>query len=87
MVVEHFKNKDALAVYRPFRDSGRLAPEGLRYVSSSVDDRFERCYQIMETHDRALLDQWMANWNDFVDFEVHPVLTSNEAAEKIAPRL
>jgi len=41
----------------------------------------------METHERALLDQWMANWSDLVDFEVHPVLTSNEAAEKIAPRL
>jgi len=87
MVVEHFKNKDAVAVYRRFRDRGRLAPEGLVYVSSWVDDRFERCYQLMETRDRALLDQWMANWSDLVDFEVHPVLTSSEAAEKIAPRL
>ena len=87
MIVERFRNKDAVAVYRRFRDSGRLAPEGLRYVSSWVDDRFERCYQVMETHDRALLDQWMANWSDLVDFEVHPVLTSSEAAEKIAPRL
>ena len=87
MVVEHFKNKDAVAVYRRFRDSGRMAPEGLRYVSSWVDDRLERCYQLMETHDRTLLDQWMANWSDLVDFEVHRVMTSNEAAEKIAPRL
>ena len=87
MVVEHFKNKDAVAVYRRFRDGGRLAPEGLRYVSSWVDERLESCYQLMETHDRALLDQWMANWSDLVDFEVHPVMTSNEAAEKIAPRL
>ena len=87
MVVEHFKNKDAVAVYRRFRDNGRLAPEGLRYVSSWVDERLERCYQLMETHDRALLDRWMANWSDLVDFEVHPVMTSNEAAEKIAPRL
>ena len=29
----------------------------------------------------------MANWSDLVDFEVHPVMTSKEAAEKIAPRL
>ena len=87
MIVEHFKNNDAVAVYRRFRDSGRLAPEGLRYVSSWVDDRLERCYQLMETHDRALLDQWMAKWSDLVDFEVHPVMTSNETAEKIAPRL
>ena len=87
MVIEHFKDKDAVPVYRRFRDSGRMAPEGLRYLSSWVDDRLERCYQLMEANDRALLDQWMANWSDLVDFEVHPVMTSNEAAEKIAPRL
>jgi hypothetical protein len=32
MVVEHFKNHDALPVYRRFRESGRLAPEGVQYI-------------------------------------------------------
>ena len=87
MVVEHFKNKDAVPVYRRFRESGRMAPEGLLYVASWVDEKFERCYQLMETHDRTLLDQWMANWNDLVDFEINPVVTSKEAVEKIGRRL
>jgi hypothetical protein len=87
MVVESFKNKDAATVYRRVRDNGRLAPEGLLYISSWVDDKLERCYQLMETHDRTLLDQWMANWSDLVDFEVHPVITSKETTERIAPRL
>lgn len=87
MVVEHFKNKNALPVYRRFREKGRMAPEGLVYVSSWVDDRLQRCYQLMEAHDRALLDEWMANWKDIVDFEVHPVITSQEAADRIAPLL
>ena len=87
MVIETFRNGDAVPVYRRFRDSGRLAPDGLTYVSSWVDERFERCYQVMETDDRTLLDRWMANWRDIVDFEVHPVMTSKEAAERIAPRL
>jgi hypothetical protein len=87
MVIERFKNKDAVAVYRRFRDSGRMAPSGLRYVSSWVDESFELCYQLMETHDRRLLDEWMANWNDLADFEVHPVIESKRAAEIIAPRL
>ena len=52
MVVEHFKNKDAVAVYRRFRENGRMVPEGLTYVSSWVDDRLERCYQLMETTTR-----------------------------------
>jgi len=87
MIVEHFKNNDAAAVYRRFRARGRMAPEGLTYVSSWVDAKLERCYQLMETNDPALLGAWMANWNDLVDFEVHPVMTSKEAAEKIALKL
>ena len=87
MVVEHFKNKDAVPVYRRFRDKGRMMPVGLIYVSSWVDQELGRCYQLMETDDHALLDEWMANWNDLIDFEVYPVMTSKEAVEKIAPRL
>ena len=87
MVVEHYKNRDALLVYRRFQERGRLAPEGLNYISSWVDSGFRRCFQLMETDDRNLLDQWIAHWNDVVDFEVFPVMTSREAAEKIAPRL
>jgi uncharacterized protein DUF3303 len=87
MVIENFKNGDAVPVYRRFRDRGRLAPEGLSYISSWVNDQLDRCYQLMETEDRALLDRWIANWSDLVDFEVHPVITSKEATEKIGPRL
>ena len=87
MVVEHFKDGDAVPVYRRFREHGRLAPEGLSYVSSWVDTKFDRCYQVMETDDRRLLDEWMARWSDLVDFEVHQVLTSPQAMTAIAPRL
>jgi len=41
----------------------------------------------METDDRLMLDEWIAQWNDIVDFEVHPVISSTEAAERIAPSL
>ena len=85
MVVERFRNHNAAAVYRRFRESGRMAPEGLLYVSSWVDEKLDRCFQLMETHERRLLDQWMANWNDLVEFEVIPVITSQEAAERIGP--
>lgn len=87
MVIERFKGGDAVPVYRRFRDQGRLAPEGLLYVSSWVDTNLDCCYQLMETDDRQLLDQWLARWSDIVDFEVHAVISSAEAAEKIAPRL
>jgi hypothetical protein len=87
MVIEYFKNRDALPVYRRFRDRGRLAPEGLAYVASWTDERFERCFQLMETDDRALLDRWMAEWNDLVEFEVFPVMNSSQALESLTPQL
>ena len=87
MVIEHFRNGDAVPVYRRFRDQGRLMPAGLKYLSSWITGEMDRCYQVMETVDRALLDQWMANWSDVMDFEVYPVITSEQAREKVAPRL
>ena len=81
MIVEHFK--DVRAVYERFRERGRMAPMGLEYISSWVDDRHERCFQLMETTDRRLLDEWMANWNDLVAFEVYPVISSQQAAETV----
>lgn len=85
MVIEHFKNRDPLPAYRRFRERGRLAPDGVTYISSWVDHSMQRCYQIMETHDRRLLDEWIANWDDIIEFEVYPVMTSQEAADKITP--
>jgi len=86
MVIERFRNGDAAPVYRRFRDHGRLAPEGLSYVSSWVSEDLRVCYQLMETPDVSLLDAWIDRWRDLVDFEVHPVITSSEAAERMASR-
>jgi hypothetical protein len=86
MVLEHFRGGDAAPVYRRFRDRGRLAPDGLRYVSSWVTTDFRVCYQVMECDDPALLERWMDAWRDLVDFEVIPVVTSAEAAAAILPR-
>jgi hypothetical protein len=83
MIVEHFRNGDATPVYQRFRERGRLAPDGLRYVSSWITDDLTRCYQVMDTDDRALLDQWIAAWIDLTEFEVYPVITSADAAARV----
>jgi hypothetical protein len=87
MVVETFRNGDPLPVYRRFRDQGRLMPDGIEYRGSWVSDDLRRCFQIMECADRTLLDQWISNWDDITEFEVVPVVTSAEAAGRLAPQL
>lgn len=87
MVIERFREGRVHDVYRRFRDRGRLAPDGLRYVSSWVDLEFRRCFQVMEADDESLVRGWIANWDDLVDCEVVPVRPSAEAVAVIAPQL
>ena len=87
MVIEHFRAGSAPEVYRRFRDRGRMAPEGVRYVSSWVDFNFDRCFQVMEADSESRLREWTAKWDDLIDFELVAVRTSAEAVEAIAPQL
>lgn len=83
MIIEHFRHGDPAPVYHRFRERGRLAPEGLTYVSSWVTTDLTRCYQVMECADRALLDQWIGQWADLVEFEVIEVITSAAATARV----
>jgi plasmid replication initiation protein len=85
MIIERFKNGDALPVYRRFREHGRLAPEGLEYVSSWVDEKLEMCFQLMEASNISYVNEWIANWSDIVEFEVYPVISSKQAADRVWP--
>jgi hypothetical protein len=87
MVIERYKNRDAVAVYRRARTQGRMLPVGLKYVDSWVEANFDRCFQLMECGDASLFEQWMQSWRDLVDFEIVPVVTSKEASAKIEPAL
>lgn len=85
MVIEHFKGGDAAAVFRRFRERGRMLPEGLRYVDSWVSSDLTRCFQLMECDDATLFGRWIGEWHDLVEFEVVPVVTSAEASAASAP--
>ena len=87
MVIERFKTRDAKAVYRRFREQGRGATEGLRYVGSWIEANFDRCFQLMECEDARLLQQWVAFWGDLIEFEIVPVVTSADTRAAIEPLL
>jgi hypothetical protein len=80
MVIERFRNRDAGAVYRRFREKGRMLPNGLKYVDSWVEMNFDRCFQLMECDDVRLFQEWVAHWDDLVEFEIVAVNKSKDAA-------
>lgn len=85
MVIERFRNQDAKAVYQRFRERGRLAPDGLTYAGSWVEASLDRCFQLMECENVALLQQWVAQWSDLVEFEIVPVVPGKETAAALSP--
>jgi len=87
MIVETFNPGAAPDIYRRARAEGRMLPPGLEYIDSWVDFDYSRCFQLMRTAERALIDTWIASWNDLVRFEVVAVRPSAEAARAIAGRL
>ena len=87
MVIERFKPGAATEIYRRFGERGRMMPAALEYVSSWINQDLTTCWQLMQTDDPALFDQWTENWSDLMDFEIVPVRTSAEAVEIMSPKL
>ena len=78
MVIERFKEGNSSAVGERFRHSGRMMPEGVVYHASWMDLDGTRCFQVMEAAHVELVNLWVRQWDDLVDFEIIPVQTSNE---------
>ena len=88
MIIETFKDQDAVPVYARFRERGRSLPEGVRYIDSWVEANFARCFQLMECDSLEPLQSWMLSWRGAgVSFEVVPVVASSAARENIEPHL
>jgi hypothetical protein len=83
MVIERFKNGNAKAVYQRFKEQGRMLPDGLKYIESWTETNFDRCFQLMECNDPRLFQEWVAHWQDLLDFEIAPVMSSKEAASAV----
>ncbi|MGE0719275.1 MAG: DUF3303 domain-containing protein [Alphaproteobacteria bacterium] len=87
MVVEDFRNRDRKAIYRRFRDHGRMMPDGVSFLGSWVTADMGRCFQLMETDDVTLLQRWTAEWADLAEFEIVPVAPGRETGEALAGQL
>ena len=79
MVVETFKNQDAKAVYDRLKERGcRGLPDGLTFVNSWVTADLARCFQVMECDDVGLLQRWVTEWSDLVEFEIVPIASGSD---------
>jgi hypothetical protein len=76
MVIERFKNGATTAIAERFARDGRMLPLGVAYHVSWVDATGGRCFQIMEADRAEMLNDWVNRWNDLVEFEIIPVVTS-----------
>ncbi len=85
MVIERFKDRDPAPIYARLREQDRALPAGLRYVDSWVDANFDRCFQLMECDDTILLQRWVLQWRDLVEFEIVPVSPSEEVRALFPP--
>jgi hypothetical protein len=83
MIIEYFKEGAVKKVYQRFDEKGRMMPAGVTYINSWVESNYNRCFQVMECPDKESLDEWISNWQDLVDFEVIPVVTTKEAKQNL----
>lgn len=88
MVIERFKDRDAVPVYRKVRDQGRSIPDGVKYHGSWIEPNFDRCFQLMECDDLCLLQEWvLRSHGTGMTFEIVPVVPSKETQAVVAPFL
>ena len=73
MVVESYRDGCFEKVYERYHAQGRMLPEGLMYLNSWVNREQRICFQLMETADESLFQEWFKKWEDLVGFELFPV--------------
>ncbi|WP_374120282.1 MULTISPECIES: DUF3303 domain-containing protein [Mesorhizobium] len=86
-MIEDFRGRDRKEIYRRFRDRGRLMPDGLRLHHSWISADMGRCFILMEADDVTLLQRWVIEWSDLVDFEIVPVATNKDMVDGLSGHL
>ena len=83
MVIERFHPGKVRMLYERFDEKGRLLPDGASYINSWIKEDLSVCYQVMKSDDVEKIHEWISQWNDLADFEVIPVINSDDAKEKV----
>ena len=76
MVIERPQNVELMG--ERYKQHGRMLPDDVHYQVSWLTADGSVCYQIMEAPNQESLMMWVRRWEDVVDMEVIPVLSSQE---------
>jgi hypothetical protein len=79
MIIENYRPGKIEEIYKRFSEQGRMIPEGVEFINSWIEENLQKCYQVMKSESPEKLEEWIDNWKDLVDFEVIPVISSDEA--------
>ena len=80
MIIENYKLGKTEEIYHRFSEHGRMLPSGVEFVQLGRRKSY-KCYQIMKSESVEKLQEWIDNWKDLVDFDVIPVINSEEASK------
>ena len=83
LIIERFYPEKVKALYQRFEAEGRLLPDGVQYLNSWIDEKIETCYQLMESDTQEKLLEWVSRWSEFATFDIIPVISSDQAKEKV----
>ena len=83
MIIEHFRSNKVKELYDRYNEKGRMLPNGVKYIDSWIDENVKVCYQLMESKSKEKIEEWISYWSDLADFQVVPVISSQEAKDKI----
>ncbi len=83
MIIERFHPGKVEDMYRRFEEKGRMLPDGVNYINSWINEEVTVCYQLMEADSTEKIYEWTRHWNDLVDFEITPVISSARAKKKV----
>jgi Protein of unknown function (DUF3303) len=83
MIIEKFHPGKVRQLYQRFAEKGRMLPDGVSYINSWINEEVSICYQLMEAETSEQLQGWINHWKDLADFEVVPVISSQEAKAKV----
>ena len=83
MIVERFYPRQINALYQKFDQEGRGLPQGVTYLNSWIDESVRICFQLMEAESIDLIEEWISHWKEYAEFEIYPIISSEEAKQKV----